>query len=112
MAHYTFRRELSANSFYQRNGVDLKPVSIIRFTLQFGFRIDWDSDPSGFGILKCPALGNTIHDTPLCDAITKVFDEIVLKIVINTITKTNEKRLTVSQNHKLLILFKCFIQLF
>ena len=56
MANYTFMRELTANNFYQRNGVDLKLVPIIRFILQFGFRIVWDSDPQGFGIPKCPSL--------------------------------------------------------
>ena len=55
MAHYTFMRELSANNFYQRHSVDLKPVPIIRFIFQFGFRIVWNSDPSKFGSLKCPS---------------------------------------------------------
>ena len=58
MALYNFMRELTANNFYQRNCNDLKPVPIIRFIFQFGFRIVWDSDPSGFGILKCPSLGD------------------------------------------------------
>ena len=35
---------------------DLKLVPIIRFVFQGGFRIAWDSNPSGFGILKCPSL--------------------------------------------------------
>ena len=54
MAHYTFMRELTANYFYQHNCVDLKPVPIIRFISQFGFRIICDSDASGFGILEMP----------------------------------------------------------
>ena len=56
IAHYTLMRKLTANSFYQRNCVDLKPVPIIRFIFQLGLRIVWDLDPSGFGILKCPFL--------------------------------------------------------
>ena len=55
MAHYTFLWELTANNFYQRHCVGLKSVPTIRFILQFGFRIVWDSDSSGFGILKCPS---------------------------------------------------------
>ena len=51
--------ELTANNFHRRNCVDLKPVPIIRFIFQFGFRIVWDSDPSGFGILKCPSLASS-----------------------------------------------------
>ena len=39
MAHYTFTLELTANNFYQRNCVDLKPVPIIQFIIQFRFRI-------------------------------------------------------------------------
>ena len=31
MTHYTFMCELTANNFYQRNCVDLKPVPIIWF---------------------------------------------------------------------------------
>ena len=56
LIHYTFMWKLTANNFYQPNCVDLNPVPIIRFIFQFGFRIVWDSDPSGFGILKCPSL--------------------------------------------------------
>ena len=56
LGHYTFLRELTGNNFYQRNCVNFKPVPIIRFILQFGLRILWDSDPSGFSILKCPSL--------------------------------------------------------
>ena len=48
--------QLIANNFYRRNCIDLKPVPIIRFIFQSGFRKVWDSDPSGFGILKCPSL--------------------------------------------------------
>ena len=54
--YYTFMWELTANNCYQCNCVDLKPVPIMRFIFQFEFRIVWDSDPSGFGILKCPSL--------------------------------------------------------
>ena len=53
VAHYTFVCELTLNNFYQRNCVDLEPVSIIRCIFQFEFQIVWDSDPSGFG---CPSL--------------------------------------------------------
>ena len=56
MAHYAFMRELTANNFFLRNCVDLKLASIIRSMFQFGFRIVWDSDPSGFGILNCLSL--------------------------------------------------------
>ena len=56
---YIFTWELTANNFYRRNCVDLKPVPIIRFIFQFGFRIVWDSDPSRFGILKCPSLASS-----------------------------------------------------
>ena len=56
MVHLIFMRELTANNFYQRNSVGLEPVRIIRFKVQFGFRIVWNWDPSGFGILKCPSL--------------------------------------------------------
>ena len=52
IAHCTLMWELTANNFYQHNCVGLKPVSIIWFIYQFGFQIVWDSDPSGFGILK------------------------------------------------------------
>ena len=61
MAHYTLIRELFVNNFYQRNCFDLKPVPIIQFILQFGFRIVWDSDPSGFGILKHQSLIEGTH---------------------------------------------------
>ena len=56
MVYLTFMWELTANNFYQRNNVDLEPVPIIRFKVQFGFWIVWNWDPSGFGILKCPSL--------------------------------------------------------
>ena len=38
IVHYTFMRELTANNFYLRNCLDLKPVPIIRFIFQLGFR--------------------------------------------------------------------------
>ena len=53
--------ELTANNFYQGNCVDLKLVPIIWFIFQFGFRKVWDSDPSGFGIVKCQSLGAVIE---------------------------------------------------
>ena len=56
LTHYTFMCELTANNFYQRSGVDLKPIPINRFMYQFGFQIVWVSDPSEFFILKCPFL--------------------------------------------------------
>ena len=52
MVHYAFMRELTADNYYHRNCVDLKPVPIIRFLFQFGFQIVWDLDPSVFGILN------------------------------------------------------------
>ena len=51
-----FWEKITANNFYLRHCVDLKPVRIIRCIVQFGFRIVWDSNPSGFVILKCSSL--------------------------------------------------------
>ena len=51
-----FWEKITANNFYLRHCVDLKPVRIIRSIVQFGFRIVWDSNPSGFVILKCSSL--------------------------------------------------------
>ena len=45
-----------ATLLYLRKCIDLKPVPIIRFIFQFGFRIVWNSDPSEFDILKSPSL--------------------------------------------------------
>ena len=38
---------------------------------------------------------NTIHDTSICDAITKINDKMVLKVFINTIAKPHVKRFTI-----------------
>ena len=92
MAHYTFMWELTANNFYQRNCVDVKPVQIIRFIFQFGFRIVWDSDPSEFGILKCPSLpsaNSTLFKdryTVSVSSISNVFSELEKRIVITAPT--------------------------
>ena len=40
-------------------------------------------------------ISNTVRDTSFCDAIVNIYDEIVLKIFINTIAKPHVKRLSV-----------------
>ena len=39
-------------------------------------------------------MGNTIRDASFCDTITNIYEEMVLKIFINTIAKPYVKRLT------------------
>ena len=39
---------------------------------------------------------NTIRDTSFCDAITNIYDEIVLKVFIRTTAKPHVKRITVN----------------
>ena len=37
---------------------------------------------------------NTVYDTSFCDAITNIYDEMVLKIFINTFAKRHVKRVS------------------
>ena len=43
-------------------------------------------------------LGNTIRDTSFCDAISNIYDEMVLTIFINTIATSQVKRCRVMFN--------------
>ena len=49
-----------AMTYYENNVVIqlmvTNVVPIIPFIFQFGFQKVWESDPPGFGILKCPSL--------------------------------------------------------
>ena len=51
---------------------------------------------NGFMVIMNTLLreNNTVHDTSFCDAITNIYDEMVLKIFIDTFAKRHVKRVS------------------
>ena len=72
--------KITANCFYQRNCIHLKPVPIIRFAFQFGFWIVQDADPySEMSIpsYECTELDSAVSSFELSSAALSFSNKVI-----------------------------------